>query len=186
RGKGLYVSQSLKSQILNDSTLSTETYYEFSKEERIAWIYIYLFYFNRRFILKDFQELFQVSRNTVIDDIKVLKKDLMSHRIDLIQYLSVVMSQETIYRYLKSSYANTIQPPLVHQVLVVEEILTIKRYLEAYETFVEIEITDDVRNNLIIWFYFFVQRIKQKAYAKLDAAEKEVIHTTEEFIGAKN
>ena len=207
RGKGLYVSQSLKSQILNDSTLSTETYYEFSKEERIAWIYIYLFYFNRRFILKDFQELFQVSRNTVIDDIKVLKKDLMSHRIDLhseketgyvifgeettiriclIQYLSVVMSQETMYRYLKSSYANTTQPPLVHQVLVVEEILTIKRYLEAYETFVEIEITDDVRNNLIIWFYFFVQRIKQKAYAKLDAAEKEVIHTTEEFIGAKN
>src|SRR5699024_12270934 len=34
RGKGLYVSQSLKSQILNDSILSTETYYEFSKEER--------------------------------------------------------------------------------------------------------------------------------------------------------
>src|SRR5699024_2620121 len=122
----------------------------------------------------------------VIDDIKVLKKDLMSHQIDLhsdketgyvifgeektiliclIQYLSVVMSKETMYRYLKSSYANTTQPPLVNQVLVVEEILTIKRYLEAYETFVEIEITDDVRNNLIIWFYFFVQRIKQKAYA---------------------
>src|SRR5699024_10112136 len=126
RGKGLYVSQSLKSQILNDSTLSTETYYEFSKEERIAWIYIYLFYFNIRNKCKECQKLLQENRNTLTDDIKVLKKDLMSYlihvhseketgyviigeettiRIYLIQYLSVVMSQETIYRYLKSAYA---------------------------------------------------------------------------------
>src|SRR5699024_12572594 len=74
RGKGLYVSQSLKSQFLNDSILSTENYYEFSKKERIAWIYIYLFYFNRRFILKDFQELFMLSTKTIMDDINFLNK----------------------------------------------------------------------------------------------------------------
>src|SRR5699024_12597517 len=75
RGKGLYVTSTLKNKILNDKNVFSESYYEFSKKERIACIYIYLFYYSKRFILKDFQQILQVSRNTVINDIKVLKKE---------------------------------------------------------------------------------------------------------------
>src|SRR5699024_5701067 len=61
----------------------------------------------------------------------------------------------------------------------------IKRYLEEYEKSMKLEITDDVRNNLVMWFYFFVKRIKHRAYANVDAIDKKVIRTTEEFNGAE-
>src|SRR5699024_247155 len=158
------------------------------------------------FILKDFQQILQVSRNTVINDIKVLKKELKANQIKLeqsrddgyviigdevavrfclIRYLSEVISQDTMYKYIKNSQDNLFQDTTIHHMLIIEEIQAINHYLGKYETLVEIEITDDVRNNLIICFYFFIQRITQRKYAKLDAVEKEVIHTTEEFLGAK-
>ena len=209
RGKGLYLDPALKNQILKNKEIPKETYYEFSKEERKAWMYIYLVGQSKHYFLQDFQDLLQVSRNTVIDDIKTLKNELNHSDVELqaegkmgyiirgseivirncfIHYLTEVIPQETLYSYLKSSKNYTEQQNdslRPYQILSANDITIIKKCLDEYEKFVEIEITDEVRNNLIIWFYFFVQRIKQGNYAKVDPAEKEVIQTTEEFTGAK-
>lgn len=210
RAKGFYVEPELRKTILENQDLPELKYYEFSKEERKAWIYIYLAYRQKAYFLQDFQDLFLVSRNTVIDDIKLVKQELDDHKISLnadirngynifgeetairqclIQYLSEVMSPEHVSYFLKTDAAveneqeSIIQP---HTILVKEDLQEIKAYVNAYENEVEVEITDDVRNELILWFYFFVQRIKLGEIAAVEPAEKEVIHATEEFIGAKD
>lgn len=208
RGKGLYLDHDLKSEILRSQKFSSETYYEYSQMERRAWIFIYIVGQPKACFLRYFQDLFQVSRNTVIDDIKILKGDLEKIEIELtaegnmgynikgneivirnnlLKYLTEVLPQESLYNFVKQTETNHKQNNglSIYNILSIDDITYIKKILDEYEQIVEIEITDEVRNRIIIWFYFFIQRIKQKKYAVVDPAEKDVIHTTEEFIGAK-
>ncbi|HLR69208.1 BglG family transcription antiterminator [Virgibacillus sp. MSJ-26] len=209
RGKGLYLDPQLKNEILQEKELPNETYYEHSKVERKAWMFIYIVGQPKGCLLQDFQDLFQVSRNTVIDDIKILKDELALSEVELqaegktgynisgdeiairnclIKYLTEVIPQDILYNFFKHSETNLKQHSNgihLYKILSKDDLKSIKKILDEYEQLVEIEITDEVRNSLIIWFYFFIQRIKQENYAKVDPAETEVISTTEEFIGAQ-
>jgi len=206
RGKGLYLDPSTKHRIRQNEDISPNTYYEYSKMERKAWTFICLAAEDRHYFLRDFQDFFQVSRNTVIEDIKVLKDELGQYDIKLtskqngyhiygdevairehiVHYLVMLTPQETWFTFLietgKVSGAERFHP---HMILSLDDIHHIKHHLENYEKSMKLEITDDVRNNLIIWFYFFLIRIKHQAYATVDVIDKKVIRMTEEFNGAE-
>ncbi|TFJ91256.1 BglG family transcription antiterminator [Lentibacillus salicampi] len=210
RGKGLYLEGSVKNQLWKKVNPSDTSYYEYSKSERRAWIYIWLAGRSKPYFLDSFQNLFRVSRNTVIEDIKKLKEELDVNQVKLVaernqgykiegneiiirrlllQYLSDVIPKEFWLNFVKDleeAYLNEthrgIQPYLI---LAADDLYEIKNDLNHYERQVEVEITDDVRNDLVVWFYFFVQRIEQGHYAEVDPAEREVIHSTKEFAGAK-
>ncbi|ALX47794.1 BglG family transcription antiterminator [Lentibacillus amyloliquefaciens] len=209
RGQGLYLDSSVKKHLLEELDISAVSYYEFSKVERKAWIYIYLVGQTRDYFLDNFKDLFQVSRNTAIEDIKKLKDGLKSSNLNLvserkkgykihgdeivvrrllIQYLAIVVPDETWLSFVKNLEVKN-QPDKTgtqpYHIIAADDLLQIKNYLNKYEQQVEVEITDDVRNDLIIWLYFFIQRIRMGKYVEVDPAEKEVIHTTDEFQGAK-
>src|SRR5699024_12027875 len=104
--------------------------------------------------LQDFQDLLQVSRNTVIDDIKTLKNELNHSDVELqaegkmgyiirgseivirncfIHYLTEVIPQETLYSYLKSSKNYTEQQNdslRPYQILSANDITIIKKCLD--------------------------------------------------------
>lgn len=201
RGKGFYLDSSTRKRIVKNKDLPEMLYYEFSQQERRAWIYIYLVGQPKYYFLQDFQSLFEVSRNTVIEDIKKLREELDTHEVHLIadrkhgyrvcgdeisirkvliHYLREIIPKESWLHYNEKN--EDLQP---YFILVKKDLNRIKHYLHQYEQHVEVEITDDVLDDLILWFYFFIQRIKQGNYAEVDPAEKDVIHTTEEYAGAK-
>lgn len=207
RGKGFYLKSTVRNQILKNKDIAEVSYYEFSKEERRSWIYIYLVGQHKTYFIQDFQNLFKISRNTVIDDIKVLKEELYNSNLSLIaerkqgykiygdeitirkiliHYLKEVVPKKTWLNYLKNieNMSREESINLKPYFIIVEKYLNeIKKYLYQYEQQVGLEITDEVLDDLIIWFYFFIQRVKQGNFAEVDSVEKDVIHTTEEFSG---
>ncbi|SFA99985.1 transcriptional antiterminator, BglG family [Lentibacillus halodurans] len=210
RGKGLYLEPSVKRELLQTMDTSDLPYYAFSKTERKAWIYIYLVGTHQFYFLDNFQDLFGVSRNTVIEDIKKLKKELETNQLRLvserkkgynihgtetvirsllIQYLTEVVPKDTWFSFVKDleekNHKNENEDFRNDIIFSTADLYQVKAFLNDYERQVEIEITDDVRNDLILWFYLFIQRVKQGKYVEVDPAEKEVIHTTDEFQGAK-
>lgn len=206
REKGLYLESQEKKRILEDEGVFTGVYYEYSKTERRAWTFIFLAAMDQDYFLRDFQDAYQVSRNTVIEDIKSLKEELAKSDLGLISnqngyklygdeiaireyivhYVMTVTPQETWFAFLDGTRKKLDGAWLqTYKILSLDDIYHIKRYLEEYEKSMKLEITDDVRNNLVMWFYFFVKRIKHRAYANVDAIDKKVIRTTEEFNGAE-
>src|SRR5699024_988222 len=124
---------------------------------------------------------FQVSRNTVIEDIKSLKGEVgesdiqlvssqsgyrihgdeMAIRDSIVHYLMDVTPQETWISFLKHmSHEPVGDRPQPYAILSLDGVNHVKRYVEAYEKTMKLEITDDVRDDVIIWFYFFVKRMK--------------------------
>ncbi|WP_330949225.1 BglG family transcription antiterminator [Virgibacillus sp. MG-45] len=206
REKGIYLDQNVKENISSKLTISDNSYYEFSHDERKAWIYIYVSIAETPYFLDDLKELFQVSRNTVLDDIKKLKEEMALEDLELfsehqrgyqisgdekiirrtlIHYLSFVTPDNGWYSLINSQEWKTEDLLLPYSIFSYEVLNTLQHLLHDYEKQSRIEITDDVLNSLVIWFYLFLYRIKKENYVKTDPIEKEVILTTEEFSGAK-
>lgn len=207
RGKGFFIDKTYKERILEEIVPSHYPVYDYAKEERVAWIYLLLTLSSKVWYIKDFEEIFLISRNTVINDINQLKDELAvedialyasgtdgyvisgdenSIRTNIIFYYEDVIDHQMIYNMLHQVEKVTVHLtfPLVKEVLLVDRLSSIQHYIEKYEHYMKIEITDEVRNSLIILFYFLVERLKRGSFVEVDIAEKDVIHNTEEYVGA--
>ncbi|MDY0409278.1 BglG family transcription antiterminator [Paracerasibacillus soli] len=107
----------------------------------------------------------------------------------MIHYLSFVIPKEGWYIFLSnfqkpsiSSDDQSIRPYLIFDVPLMNLFI---RLLHDYEEDFKIEFTDDVLYNIVVWLHFFIKRIKKQAFVEVDAIEKEVIKTTEEYVGVK-
>ncbi|WP_051359383.1 BglG family transcription antiterminator [Paucisalibacillus globulus] len=210
RSEGLYLEKETKKGILAIENFLESFYYEFSPVERKAWIYIHVFASEKPYYLDDIRELFQVSRNTVLEDIKRLKEEIQQYDLSLysergygyrlkgiesdirrmfIHYLSMVVPKDGWHGLLTnismdtpSSIETVFKPYLIFNTSLLLELQT---FLYSYERQVKVEMTDEILNKLVILFYFFVQRIMQQEAVQVDPVEKEIIQITEEYCGAK-
>ncbi|HAM80075.1 BglG family transcription antiterminator [Ornithinibacillus bavariensis] len=209
RAQGLYLDELTKKEILNSYSFSEISYYEFSPDERKAWIYIHIVGQNKPYFLEDVRELFQVSRNTALDDIKRLKNDLAAYRLQvtterksgyqiigneddirrvLIYFLSQVIPKEGWYgltadleNATKGRKDRALEP---YKIFDVPLLNLLRKLLNDYEQRYMIELTDDILNSIVVWFHFFIKRIMQQAFVEVDSIEKEIIWETDEYVGA--
>lgn len=210
RTKGLYIDKRTREQITSKYLIPDTLYYEFSPEERKAWTYIYLVVHSDPYYLEDIQALLQVSRNTVLGDIKGLKDELSEFEIRiisglqqgykiegneadirrlLIHYISLIIPENSWYgfvfnieTYSKLGGTQFLNPYSIFNTRSLQEF---RQLLYNYEKQIGIELTDDVLKNLIICFYLFTERIRQGETVRVDNSEKEVIQLTDEYRGAQ-
>lgn len=210
RGQGLYLEQEVKEQLRAQLPVSDSPYYEYSPHERRAWIFIFVAVQEQHLFLNDFIELFQVSRNTVVEDIKKLKEEAAGFQLKIvsgghqgykiegdendirrvmIHYLTFVTPESGWYRIVVDSpLADQLdQKELLrpYQLFNIHEIRLLRNLLIEYEKNSHIEFTDEILNNLSIWFYLFAKRIGQKRLVGIDPTEQEVIDSTEALKGAR-
>ncbi|WP_040978562.1 BglG family transcription antiterminator [Oceanobacillus jeddahense] len=208
RGQGLYIENEVKKEILANYSISDVMYYDFSAEERRAWIYLHLIGGDRGYFLEDIRELFQVSRNTALEDIKKLKNKLKAYQLNLysqrligyviegdendirrglIHYLSIVIPKEGWYNFLanlsNASISNSNQAYQPYSIFSLSRMDLLNQLLHEYEDEFMVELTDDVLANLVVWFHFFLKRMDRGAFVEVDVIEKEVIQTTDEYRG---
>ncbi|WP_152657561.1 BglG family transcription antiterminator [Oceanobacillus sp. CFH 90083] len=204
RGQGLYIEHEAKKAILAGYSVSDIPYYEFSAAERQAWIYLHLTGANKAYFLKDIRELFQVSRNTALEDIRKLKNKLKPYQLHLysqrrtgyhiegkendirrvlIHCLSIVIPKEGWYNFLTNVSSAGDQAYKPYAILDLSWMQLLNQLLNEYEKQFMVELTDEVLTNIVVWFYFFLKRIVKEEFVEVDAVEKEVIQATDEYRG---
>lgn len=210
RGQGLYLEESIKEKLRTNLPSNEYSYYGYSPNERRAWIFIFIAVQEQPLFLTDFIELFQVSRNTVVEDIKKLKEELKDFQLTivsgrhqgygikgdendirqvLIHYLTfvtpengwyqIIVDSAISYQYEKKEF---LKP---YELFKTDEIRLLKNLFIEYERKFHIEFTDEILNNLVVWFYLFSRRIRKNQLIGMDPIEKEVIDSTEALKGAK-
>ncbi|MBS4210478.1 BglG family transcription antiterminator [Bacillus sp. FJAT-50079] len=209
RGQGLYLDENVKEKLRSQFSVSDYPYYEYSPSERRAWIYIFITIQEHPHFINDFIELFQVSRNTILEDIKKLKEELSDFQLSiesgryegyyvngeendirrvLIHYLTFVTPESGWYQIIvNSEIADHLEQrlPRPYTIFNIYELCLLKNLLIEYERKFQIEFTDEILNHFVIWFYLFSRRIRQGKYVGIDPVEKEVINSTEAIKGAK-
>ncbi|MFF2449428.1 BglG family transcription antiterminator [Neobacillus sp. NPDC058068] len=209
RGQGLYLDENIKEKLRTQLPVSDYPYYEYSPNERRAWIFIFIAVKEQPLYLNDFIELFQVSRNTILEDIKKLKEEASDFQLSiesgrhkgyqikgdendirrvLIHYLTFVTPESGWYQIIiDSDLADKLEQKSLRPYIVfnIHELRLLKDLLIEYERKFQIEFTDEILNQLVVWFYLFSRRILQEQYVGIDPVEKEVINSTEAFKGAK-
>ncbi|MFD2211373.1 BglG family transcription antiterminator [Virgibacillus halophilus] len=179
--------------------------------ERKAWAYIYIAGHDKVYFLEDFKKLFQVSRNTILDDMKKLKEEIKTNQLHIhserntgysiignendvrrmmVHFLSLITPKEGWYVFLSNLQGASInkdnralRPYLTFDV---ELLGLLRQLLHDYEQHFRIEFTDDVLNNIVVWFHFFIKRMKKQSFVKVDSIEKQVIKMTDEYEGVKS
>ncbi len=206
RAEGFYLEASTKEALSQTDSLVQAHYYEYTKEERKAWIYLHITCSSKTYFLEDFQNLFQVSRNTVLEDIKALKNEIQLEQLQMhtnrrqgyhiigeeidvrktiTQYLSVVTPMDNWYSLLHYPHAHEKDLPPTYTIFNVKVLQHIHRHLIKYEQRFKIEIIDDVLNSLVLWFHCFIKRVEQEAIVQIDPIEKEIIETTDVYAGVQ-
>lgn len=199
--KGLYLEEETKQKVLNKNGISNISYYEYSPSERKAWIYIYLVGQGKPFLLEDIIRLCSVSRNTALEDVKKLKEELVGYQLTLISERKqgyIIQGNESDIRHALLYYVSIVLPETGRYGLVAnldfqayaifrpKDLQLLYQLICEYEAQEKLEFTDNVRNNLIIWFYLFINRIRQRQFVTIEFEEKEVILETNEYQGAQN
>ncbi|WP_099159533.1 BglG family transcription antiterminator [Virgibacillus ndiopensis] len=204
RSKGYYLEKGEKQQIAGKLHVSDASYYEYSPEERRSWIYIYIVAQEEPFLLDTIQNLCRVSRNTALEDIKKLKNDLSEFQLTLFSERKqgyVIQGNENDIRKALVYYLSLVTPkdgwhsvaidpnePIAggpYTIFHAPSLKVLRRFINDYEKEIGIEFVDEVLNDLVVWFFLFIQRIKQGNFVDVDPIEKEVIHATDEFQGAE-
>ncbi|QTN00653.1 PRD domain-containing protein [Sediminibacillus dalangtanensis] len=208
RAAGLYLEKQAKREIMRKLLVFPVYYYELSPEERKAWLVTYFLASAKPLFLKDLIAITRVSRNTVLEDLKSLREELDSYRLKLTSRRKLgyqVVGKETDIRRALINYIAMIKPQqgwysLIHDqafeadkeedsnymIFDQTELKRIYRELSRCEQRLGIQFTDEVLNILVIRFYLFLQRIKQKQYVDIDPVEQTVIEQTGEWNAAKD
>ncbi|WP_077301996.1 BglG family transcription antiterminator [Virgibacillus pantothenticus] len=206
RTEGFYLDESTKQTLKQTYVLVQDHYYEYTKEERRAWTFLHIACSSKPYFLEDLQNFFQVSRNTVLEDIKTIKKEIefdqlemyadrkkgyhilgkeMDVRKTITQYLSIVTPTDNWYSLLDQPHVNEADLPQTYSIFDVKALHQIHHLLAEYEKQFNIEIIDDVLNSLVLWFHCFIKRMEQGSTVQVDPIEKEIIETTEIYLGVK-
>ncbi|WP_187378573.1 BglG family transcription antiterminator [Oceanobacillus jeddahense] len=207
REKGLFLDSSLKEQLKLEISASDYPYYAYSPNERRAWIYLYMTTYDQPMYLEDYQNLFEVSRNTILEDVKKLKQELKTLQIEIISeryegYIPIgeeAQVRNAFFYYLpfiiplngwhsivnesnkeEEGGRNKVQ---AYQLFDLSRMQQIKQSLHAYETSQYLEFTDDIFVELVIWIYLFTKRMEKAKYVDIDPVEENVISSTEAFNG---
>lgn len=206
RGKGYYIPEGEREKIAKKLEVADKWEYEYSADERLAWLAIYLLTRDRPLFLEDLSELIRVSRNTTIDDLKKLKKELELYSLQLLSkrgegyivqgsegdkrkaivyYLSKLIPEPLDWHTFLSNTRALFSEERQKQTILSQELIQIQTILNECEQELNIQFADDTLNSLVLRFWLFGKRIVQGKEISMDPIEKEIINQTKEFQAAK-
>ncbi|MBA4493535.1 BglG family transcription antiterminator [Paenactinomyces guangxiensis] len=185
-------------------TINTQEY-EYTVEERKAWIAICLLSQNRPYHIDDLMQMTNVSRTTTIEDLKKLKEDLLRYRLQLKyerKHGYQIAGQENNIRraivyFLSRFYTRNDWKGISSQIHLILNNQMINRQIEEnglqkiYKIITESEqllgkqFTDDVLMSLSIRLLLFINRFVQGHIVSIDLVEKKVLQATREYVAAR-
>lgn len=193
RTLGFYVEDSLKKQVVQQlQTLQPIRHYDYSSEERKAWIGLLLLSRSRPLFLRDFLEKLPVSRSTLLNDVKELKTfwwklglhfdferkqgyfmkgDEIQKRKLLVQYIVLL---------LKTIGYERLCAQLLHR-----EEEKLEGIIHQSESFSTVRYTNDIVQTLTIYLAVVVKRWMRGKWMEMDEQEKEVLRLTKEYETAR-
>ncbi|KKI90881.1 hypothetical protein WQ54_18310 [Bacillus sp. SA1-12] len=184
-------------------------HYEYSAKERKAWLALYLLGRDTPLFLDDLMEKIRVSRNTTIEDLKVLKEEIERFQLSLeferksgyiligdeddkrkaiVYYLSSVLPSEgwqTLLAKIPTLLNSSLMDNKDHQELFnIDELKVVRNIVSESEIDLNLQYTDDFFYSLTFRLILFVKRLMQGKRIKIDKVEKEVLSETKEYQAA--
>lgn len=208
RSAGYYLSEKSRPLISKSlSLLDKQSHYEFSRKERIAWSAIFILTRDTSIFLQDLLDKLNVSRSTLLNDIKELKEQLGHFEVKLQFQKSTgycILGEEQDKRKVLAYFLSQVltnrgwdellteiqltqhqEPHLAAQMVTRKDLDTIYEILNELEPFVGVKYTDEVMQTLSVQLFLLIKRFNQGKHISIDPVEKEVIKGTGEYQAAK-
>lgn len=189
RDLGFYLDDQAKKKISAAlQTMQPIRHYEYSSDERKAWIGLLIFIRSGPIFLHDLLEKLQVSRSTLLNDVKKLKSEWQLFQLELAFHRKqgyFVIGEEKQKRKAIVHYAAQLLATVGYERLCSElfggHILPVKNIIRQSETFAAIRYTNDVIHTLTVYLSIFLKRWIRGKYIQMDEQEKEVLQSTREY-----
>jgi len=210
RSLGFILPEQTKKQIPSNIKKIQAWHYEYSPVERRAWIFINLVVSSKPLYLENLMDRVRVSRNTTIEDLKVLRDEVEKINLQLIFDRTkgyVILGEEVNIRkaivyYLSEAFLDQNWNSLIanvqfqlysinkfddaaHYLIDTNSINLVYTWLFDIEKEFNIQFTDEVLYSLSLRFIIFSIRVLHGNYIMMDSVEKEVLSETEAFKAAK-
>lgn len=207
RSAGFYLSEDSKKRIKEKLGHLNKQQYEFSPKERTAWTAIFILSKETPVFLSDLMDKLNVSRSTLLADIKQLKEQLEHFKVELkfkkntgyyfsgdeqnirkvlVYFLSQVLTTRNWKEILSELPLTALQEqklsPNRFMETGLEEIFSI---LSKAEAFIGVRFADEVIQTLSVHLFSFIKRLSQGQQVQMDRIEKEVIRETREYEASK-
>ncbi|MCY8234561.1 BglG family transcription antiterminator [Priestia endophytica] len=195
RGAGYFLDEETKRSVEKEEIISS---YDYSPRERVAWTAIIIFIREKEIYLHDLMTYLKVSRNTMFDDVKKLKKILSEFQLELRASKVtgyIIRGEEEQKRKSLSCFLQEIivkegregfEGKLAHYApSFLEELTTMFALFIKSEQELSLKFTDDVLYMLSVNTLLFLKRMKRGKWIKIDSVEKNVLKETKEFQSAK-
>lgn len=210
RSTGFFMESTAKERVPKQLQ-SLETWqYDYSAKERKAWIIIYLMGVEAPLFLEDLMDKLRVSRNTIIEDVKVLKEELKRYQIRLesdrklgyvvvgkeddkrkaiVFYLSLLFPEQgwqSILSSIQMSLNKADQEKSETELFQPEKLKAVYSAVSEIESDLNLQFTDDILHSLTFRFYLFSKRLSMGKRVHIGMMEKEVLGVTQEYAAAKS
>jgi mannitol operon transcriptional antiterminator len=208
RSAGFSISDNGKQRVKDKlAHLAGEMNYEFSPKERVAWAAILILTREADIFLQHLLDKLNVSRSTMLTDIKQLKSQLSHFQLELkfhkssgyfiagkeqdkrkmlVYFLSQVLTNQG-WQELLSEVQLTVhqEKPLKPDLFVQSDIDLIYEIVNESEPITGVRYTDEVMQTLSVHLFLLMKRFNQGKYIFIDPVEKEVIKRTKEYEAAR-
>ncbi|TWT13320.1 BglG family transcription antiterminator [Planomicrobium sp. CPCC 101079] len=205
RSAGFHLEKVAASHIPEKLGVLKSWHYEYSGKERKAWLTIYLMTRNKPMYLENLMEKLRVSRNTTINDIKALKKELVRFNLQLefdrkSGYVLIGKEEDkrkALVFYLehalpKRSWQNLlVQLPAILSnndsldFLGFEKLLAVERIVSESEQELNVQFTDEFLHSFSFRLLLFGRRLAQGQKVEVDEIEKKVLSDLKEYKAAQ-
>lgn len=205
RSAGFFLEEEAASRVPEKLGSLKVWHYEYTPKERKAWLSIYLMARTSPLYLEDLMKKVRVSRNTVIEDLKSLKEELLRFELDLEfdrKEGYVITGKEddkrkAIVFYLQHVFTEQSWQTVLAQIPVLlnandeglnlfdlEKMKAVHFIVSSIEQELNIQFTDEFIHNFVFRILLFVRRLAQGKKIKIDSVEKEILKETKEYQAA--
>ncbi|XJZ26652.1 BglG family transcription antiterminator [Bacillota bacterium Lsc_1132] len=204
RSAGFYITDASRVKVKeNLKQLNQKRDFVFSAEERAALLVIFILTREKEIYLEDLIDKLNVSRSTLLADIKRQKEQLTKFNVSLQFHRRsgyFILGEEqnkrkVLIHYLAKSLTNKGWNDLLLEVQLTihnedkwtsqlfdkTDLKRIYRIIDESEQFVGVRYTDEVIQSLSIQIFLLIKRFNQGKHIFLDPVEKEVIRETREY-----
>ncbi|HAQ08264.1 MAG TPA: PTS sugar transporter, partial [Bacillus bacterium] len=205
RSAGFFLDEEAASRVPEKLGSLKIWHYEYTPKERKAWLSIYLMARIQPLYLEDLMKKVRVSRNTVIEDIKNLKEELLRFELDLefdrkegyiisgkeddkrkaiVFYLQHVFTEQSWQTVLTQipMILNTSDEGL--DLFDLDKMKAVHFVVSSVEQELNVQFTDEFLHNFTFRILLFVRRLAQGKKVIIDNVEKEILKETKEYQAA--
>lgn len=205
RSTGFFLDEEAASRVPEKLGALKVWHYEYTPKERKAWLSIYLMSRSQPLYLEDLVKKVRVSRNTVIEDLKNLKEELLRFDLELEfdRKDGYVISgkeddkRKAIVFYLQHVFTEQSWQTVLAQIPVIlkaneegldlfdsEKMKAVHSIISSVEQELNIQFTDEFLHNIVFRILLFVRRLVQGKKVSIDSVEKQILKETKEYQAA--